>query len=144
MTHHSEFSDDSLNLPVAKPDLDLVVFDWDGTIVDSTGAIADSIRAAARDLGLDEPNAQQASHVIGLGLQDALRLAVPTLPPQRLGEFVERYRVHYFGRDPLSNGRVNANWQSEHPREEKGTDTDDHRQGKSVSDHLGNGPAPLH
>ena len=53
MTHHSEFSDDSLNLPVAKPDLDLVVFDWDGTIVDSTGAIADSIRAAARDLGLE-------------------------------------------------------------------------------------------
>ena len=101
MTHHSEFADDPLNLPAARPDLDLVVFDWDGTIVDSTGAIADSIRAAARDLGLEEPNAQQASHVIGLGLQDALRIAVPTLPPQRLGEFVERYRVHYFGRDPL-------------------------------------------
>jgi len=87
--------------PLALSQVDLVVFDWDGTIVDSTGAIADSIRAAARDLDLEEPNAQQASHVIGLGLQDALRLAVPSLPPERLREFVERYRVHYFGRDPL-------------------------------------------
>jgi len=83
------------------PPIKLVVFDWDGTIVDSTAAIADSIRGAARDLGLEEPNARLASHVIGLGLHDALRLAVPSLPPARLGEFVERYRVHYFGRDPL-------------------------------------------
>jgi len=88
-------------LPLVPSQVDFIVFDWDGTIVDSTGAIADSIRAAARDLELEEPNAQQASHVIGLGLQDALRLAVPSLPPERLREFVERYRVHYFGRDPL-------------------------------------------
>jgi phosphoglycolate phosphatase len=87
-------------IPSAPSEIDFVVFDWDGTVVDSTGAIADSIRAAARDLELEEPNAQQASHVIGLGLQDALRLAVPSLPPERLREFVERYRVHYFGRDP--------------------------------------------
>lgn len=101
MTRNPELTDVPLNQPATRADLDLVVFDWDGTIVDSTGAIADSIRAAARDLELEEPNAQQASHVIGLGLHDALRIAVPSLPPHRLGEFVERYRVHYFGRDPL-------------------------------------------
>jgi phosphoglycolate phosphatase len=80
---------------------DLIAFDWDGTIVDSTTAIADSIRHAAADLGLEVPNAERASHVIGLGLQDALRIAVPTLPSARMNEFIERYRVHYFGRDPL-------------------------------------------
>ena len=75
--------------------LDLVVFDWDGTLVDSTGAIAGSIRLAVADLGLTVPTLQQASHVIGLGLHDALRLAVPDLPDSRMGEFSERYRAHY-------------------------------------------------
>ena len=80
--------------------IELVVFDWDGTIVDSTNAIADAIRSAAIDLGLEDPGAELASHVIGLGLQDALRMAVPTLPEARLADYVERYRVHYFARDP--------------------------------------------
>jgi len=59
---------------------DLVVFDWDGTVVDSTAMIAASIQKAAADLGLRVPTRDQASHVIGLGLQDALARAVPDLP----------------------------------------------------------------
>lgn len=73
----------------------LVVFDWDGTIVDSIIAIADSIRRAAADLGLQVPTEQEARHVIGLGLTDALRLAVPSLPVERTQDFVNRYRYHY-------------------------------------------------
>jgi phosphoglycolate phosphatase len=75
---------------------DLIVFDWDGTLIDSTATIARSIQAAAADLGLPVPDFAQASHVIGLGLQDALARAVPTLPPARAQEFSERYRYHYF------------------------------------------------
>ena len=52
-------------------DFDAVVFDWDGTLIDSTPTIARSIQAAAADLGLPVPDFEQASHVIGLGLQDA-------------------------------------------------------------------------
>lgn len=75
---------------------DLVVFDWDGTLIDSTATIARSIMAAAADLGLPVPDFEQASHVIGLGLADALARAVPSLPPERAMEFSARYRYHYF------------------------------------------------
>lgn len=80
-------------------DIDLVVFDWDGTLVDSTAAITDAIIEAASDLGLPRPTRRQASHVIGLGLHDALRRAVPELTERQLPEFVERYRHHYLNRD---------------------------------------------
>ena len=73
----------------------LLVFDWDGTIIDSASTIAECIRLAAADVGLPVPTKEQASHVIGLGLQDALRHAVPSLEPERVPEFVERYREHF-------------------------------------------------
>lgn len=81
-------------------DLELVVFDWDGTLMDSTAAIVAAIQGAAADLELPVPTRSQAAHVIGLGLHEALAHAVPSLPPERLPAFVERYRVHYFRRDP--------------------------------------------
>jgi phosphoglycolate phosphatase len=86
---------------------DLVVFDWDGTVVDSTAMIALSIQKAASDLGLRVPTIEQASHVIGLGLQDALAGAVPELDAGRIEEFTARYRFHYFASEPeivLFNG----------------------------------------
>ena len=76
----------------------LLVFDWDGTIIDSASTIADCIRDAARDLGLEVPERERASHVIGLGLHDALRIAVPGLPANRFPEFVESYRRHFLER----------------------------------------------
>ena len=77
----------------------LLVFDWDGTLIDSPGTIVECIRGAASDLGLKVPEREQASHVIGLGLHDAMRLAVPELPPQRYAEFVARYRAHFLERE---------------------------------------------
>ena len=74
---------------------DLIVFDWDGTIVDSTAMIAGCIQSAASDLGLAVPSIEQASHVIGLGLLDALSHAVPSLARERAEEFSARYRHHY-------------------------------------------------
>ncbi len=78
---------------------DLIVFDWDGTLVDSTATIARCIQYAAADLGLRVPEFDRASHVIGLGLHDALARAVPDLPPERVLEFSARYRVHYLSRE---------------------------------------------
>ena len=77
----------------------LLVFDWDGTIIDSASTIAECIRLAAGDLGLEVPTKEQASHVIGLGLHDALRLAVPGLTAGRTSEFVARYRHHFLARE---------------------------------------------
>jgi phosphoglycolate phosphatase len=77
----------------------LIVFDWDGTIIDSPATIAECIRLAALDMGLEAPDRERASHVIGLGLHDALRIAVPQLAPARYPEFVALYRGHFLARE---------------------------------------------
>ena len=77
----------------------LIVFDWDGTLLDSAGAIVQAIQAACRDLALPVPDDARARHVIGLGLADALRHAVPELPPERYQAMVDRYRHHYLSGD---------------------------------------------
>jgi phosphoglycolate phosphatase len=85
----------------------LIVFDWDGTILDSPRAIAECIRQASGEIGLEVPDFERASHVIGLGLQDALRIAVPGLTAERYPEFVECYRRHFRAREesmPLFGG----------------------------------------
>ena len=74
---------------------DTIVFDWDGTLIDSTEMIASAIRSAAADLGLPDPGAERASSVIGLGLMQALAIAVPQLPAERAAEFAARYRVYF-------------------------------------------------
>jgi phosphoglycolate phosphatase len=79
---------------------ELLVFDWDGTLIDSAGAIVSCIQSACRDLGLPVPDDARASHVIGLGLQDALAYAIPGLAPSQYGSVVERYRHHFLARDP--------------------------------------------
>jgi phosphoglycolate phosphatase len=73
----------------------LIVFDWDGTLMDSTAGITLAIQEAARDMGLPVPAREVASHVIGLGLYDSLRGAVPSLPIERYKDFVELYRKHF-------------------------------------------------
>jgi phosphoglycolate phosphatase len=77
----------------------LIVFDWDGTIIDSAATIVECIRQSALDIGLEPPEPARASHVIGLGLHDALRQAVPDLPPERYLEFVALYRKHFLARE---------------------------------------------
>ncbi len=78
---------------------ELVVFDWDGTLIDSTHAITDSLRASAADLGLPVPSRERASHVIGLGLLDAIHYAVPAIRSEQVPLFVDRYRSHFLARD---------------------------------------------
>lgn len=78
---------------------EMIVFDWDGTILDSAGAIVRAIQAACRDLGVVVPSDRQASHVIGLGLLDAMRHAVPDLAPEKHREMADRYRFHYLSGD---------------------------------------------
>jgi phosphoglycolate phosphatase len=86
---------------------DLIVFDWDGTVMDSTAVISDSIQAACRDLGLTVPDDQTARHVIGLGLDQALRYAVPDMPEALRPDLVARYKHHFLAQDaaiPLFEG----------------------------------------
>jgi phosphoglycolate phosphatase len=78
---------------------DLLVFDWDGTLVDSATHIVESTQAAASDLGLDFPTEERARYVIGLGLVDALTYLFPTLAREDYPHLAERYRHHYLAGD---------------------------------------------
>ena len=75
---------------------DLIAFDWDGTLFDSTALIVRSIQAACRDVGTTVPSDEQAAYVIGLGLRDALMHAAPGFPQERYPELGNAYRRHYF------------------------------------------------
>ena len=75
---------------------DLIAFDWDGTLFDSTALIARCIQAACADVGVPMPSDRDASFVIGLGLVDALQRAAPSIPRERYRELADRYRHHYF------------------------------------------------
>jgi len=74
---------------------DLIAFDWDGTLFDSTQIIVRCIQAAVCDVGGKQPTQQAAAYVIGLGLMQALAHAAPDVPPEKYPELGMRYRHHY-------------------------------------------------
>jgi len=77
---------------------DLIVFDWDGTLFDSTALIARCIQSACADVGVAVPSDRDANYVIGMGLVEALQHAAPGLPRERYPELGSRYRHHYLAR----------------------------------------------
>ncbi|MBK6742756.1 MAG: HAD-IA family hydrolase [Hydrogenophilales bacterium] len=86
---------------------ELLIFDWDGTLMDSAGVIVQSIQAACVDLGWPVPSREAASHIIGLGLKEAVADLFPELPASEHPQLVERYRHHFLSQDraiPLFEG----------------------------------------
>ena len=77
----------------------LLVFDWDGTLMDSAATIVESLQEACRDLGLPVPAEERARHIIGMGLHDAMRYVLPFLDAGEYPRVVERYREHFIARD---------------------------------------------
>ncbi|WP_434628466.1 HAD-IA family hydrolase [Chromobacterium sp. CV08] len=76
-------------------EFDLVVFDWDGTLMDSTGHIVHAIQQACRELALPVPAREAASHVIGLRLAEAMQQFCPPDRAAQLPELVDAFRRHY-------------------------------------------------
>ncbi len=74
---------------------DLIAFDWDGTLFDSTAIITRCIQLAVVDVGGQEPSKEAASYVIGLGLMQALAHAAPDVAVEKYPELGQRYRHHY-------------------------------------------------
>lgn len=86
---------------------ELIVFDWDGTIMDSTGLIAECIQLAAREMSLEAPSVQAAKSIIGLGINDSVRRLFPGLAPSLRAQYALAYRRHFVARDheaPLYSG----------------------------------------
>ncbi len=83
-------------MPTSRPRrFDLIAFDWDGTLYDSTAIIVRCIQDAVRDVGGTVPSDQQAAWVIGMSLSQALAHAAPDVPPEKYNELGNRYRYHY-------------------------------------------------
>jgi phosphoglycolate phosphatase len=74
---------------------DLIAFDWDGTLFDSTAIITRCIQEAVRDVGGSVPSDAEASYVIGMGLMAALAHAAPDVPKEKYPMLGERYKHHY-------------------------------------------------
>ncbi len=74
---------------------DLIAFDWDGTLFDSTAIIVRCIQEAVCDVGGKRPTDLDASYVIGMALTQALAHAAPDVPPEKYPELGLRYRYHY-------------------------------------------------
>ena len=75
---------------------ELVIFDWDGTLMDSSLRIVNCLQRAAEDLGLPIPTVNRARHIIGLNLQDSLTSLFGHLSKSHVDNYIERYRYHFY------------------------------------------------
>ena len=77
------------------PAYDLVIFDWDGTLMDSTDHIVECLQKAAHDLHLPEPTSHDARHIIGLALPLAIEMLFPGTDSAVRDLVKQRYAHHF-------------------------------------------------
>ncbi len=74
---------------------DLIVFDWDGTLMYSAARIVASLQAAGTDIGLPAKTDEQCRNVIGLGMHEAIQNLYVGINPGYIHRFADRYRHHF-------------------------------------------------
>ncbi len=79
----------------------LLVFDWDGTVMDSESRIVECLQAAIRDLGLPERSVEESKNIIGLGLREAVETLYPGSSDQLHSDLVARYRHYFLAEDSI-------------------------------------------
>ncbi len=75
---------------------DLIVWDWDGTLADSTGMITRAIVKAAEQAGLPPLSPEQASSIIGLGLRESIQSLYPDITEEQARALATNYNLNYF------------------------------------------------
>ncbi|GAA0541252.1 HAD-IA family hydrolase [Rheinheimera aquimaris] len=80
---------------VAKNNVSLVIFDWDGTVMDSVGRIVSSMRAAALKAELAVPTEFAVKQIIGLSLDPAFDMLFPGVEKAKRQQLFAHYRDHY-------------------------------------------------
>jgi phosphoglycolate phosphatase len=86
---------------------DLIIWDWDGTLADSTGMIARALVAAAEQVGLPKLNLQAARNVIGLGLRESIYTLFGAIPNEQAQALAQQYTTNYYAGEqdiPLFDG----------------------------------------
>jgi phosphoglycolate phosphatase len=90
---------------------DLIVWDWDGTLADSTGMITDALLNAAAQVGLPTLSSSEASSIIGLGLREAIHTLYGDIPAAQAQALATQYSSNYYAgesRIPLFAGAVDT------------------------------------
>ena len=75
---------------------DLIVWDWDGTLADSTGMITNALLKAAEQVGLPVLTPQTASNIIGLGLREAIHNLYGEIPTEQAQALAKQYTTNYY------------------------------------------------
>jgi phosphoglycolate phosphatase len=86
---------------------DLIVWDWDGTLADSTGMITNAILKAAEQVGLPALTPQAASNIIGLGLRESIEALYGEIPVEQAQALATQYTTNYYAGEreiPLFEG----------------------------------------
>jgi len=85
-----------------------IIFDWDGTLMDSTARIVSAMQTTARLVGLYIPSEAQVKGIIGLSMQSVVENLFPGISPPQKNELIETYRHQYIEADttptPLFKG----------------------------------------
>lgn len=86
---------------------DLIVWDWDGTLADSTGMITNALVKAAQQVGLPALDPAKATSIIGLGLRESIYALFGELPEEKARDLAAQYNVNYYAGEseiPLFSG----------------------------------------
>ncbi len=78
-----------------KQPVELVIFDWDGTLMDSEQAIVSAMQGAIRDMGIEPRTHGEISNVIGLGLVEAVTMLYPRATEAFAQQLSDHYRHHW-------------------------------------------------
>ncbi len=85
-------------------DYQLIIFDWDGTLMDSQARIVACLEAASDDLQVARLSTKQYKHVIGLGLSEAIIKLYPAFTQQQISAYADRYRYHFVTANETPSG----------------------------------------
>ncbi len=75
---------------------DLIVWDWDGTLANSTGMITEAIVKAAEQVGLPALDPTAASNIIGLGLRESIHALFGDIPADKAQALARQYTANYY------------------------------------------------
>lgn len=90
----------AMRLIVTEMKYKLVIFDWDGTIMDSISRIVSCVKTVQRRARLPESTDQAIKDIIGLSLDQALLTLDPNLSSKQLNQLIAAYRLEYVENDP--------------------------------------------
>jgi phosphoglycolate phosphatase len=85
---------------VVQQQIELIIFDWDGTLIDSQANIVYCLQCMGRDLNLPDRSDEEFSNIIGLGLYEALNSLYPDHQNHHYEKMIDRYRYHFLSSDP--------------------------------------------